>query len=106
MMYGRLPLVLTLRRLSRVFIRTLAMPAHFFVDPQTGLPKLEHALKLQVMKQCNAAFIGDPFHIGIPLAYLMLSDFEVQDLIILIESKYFNLTNAEYRPLLLKTIPI
>jgi len=24
----------------------------------------------------------------------------------LIESKYFNLTNAEYRPLLLKTIPL
>ena len=70
--------------------------------PQSGLPKLEHALKQQVMKQCMAAFIGDPFHIGIPLAYLLLSDFEVQDLIILIEGKSFNWTDEEYRPLLLK----
>jgi len=70
--------------------------------PQSGLPRLEHALKLQVVKQCMAAFVGDPFHIGIPLAYLLLSDFEVQDLIILIESKSFELDDAEYRPLLLK----
>lgn len=91
--------------ISRIY-PSIANPSSFFDDPQTGLPKLEHELKLQVMKQCHAAFVGDPFHIGIPLAYLMLSDFEVQDLIILIESKYFNLTNAEYRPLLLKTIPL
>ena len=71
-------------------------------NPQSGLPKLEHALKQQVMKQCMAAFVGDPFHIGIPLAYLLLSDFEVQDLIILIEGKSFNWTDDEYRPLLLK----
>ncbi|MEP7136324.1 MAG: V-type ATPase subunit [Chloroflexota bacterium] len=71
--------------------------------PQAGLPKLEHALKQQVMKQCMAAFIGDPFHIGVPIAYLLLSDFEVQDLIILIESKSFNWTDDEYRQLLLKT---
>ncbi len=72
-------------------------------NPQSGLPKLEHALKLQVVKQCMAAFIGDPFHIGIPLAYLLLSDFEVQDLIVLIEGKSFNMPDEEYRPLLLKT---
>lgn len=71
--------------------------------PQSGLPKLEHALKQQVMRQCTAAFIGDPFHIGIPLAYLLLSDFEVQDLIVLIEGKSFNMPDEEYRPLLLKT---
>jgi len=71
-------------------------------NPQSGLPKLEHALKLQVVKQCMAAFVGDPFHIGLPLAYLLLSDFEVQDLTILIESKSFELDDTEYRPLLLK----
>jgi len=71
--------------------------------PQSGLPKLEHQLKLQVMKQCVAAFIGDPFHIGIPLAYLILSDFEVQDLIVLIEAKSSNVAEEDYRPLLLKT---
>ena len=75
----------------------------YLEHPQSGLPKLEHALKQQVMKQCMAAFVGDPFHIGIPIAYLLLSDFEVQDLIILIEGKSFEMTGDEYLPLLLKT---
>lgn len=72
-------------------------------NPTSGLPKLEHQLKLQVVKTCIAAFIGDPFHIGIPLAYLLLSDFEVQDLIVLIEAKSSNMADEDYRPLLLKT---
>ncbi len=72
-------------------------------DPQTGLPKLEQQLKRQVMNQCLAAFIGDPFHIGIPLAYLMLSDFEIQDLIVLIEAKSSGMADESYRSLLLKT---
>lgn len=71
--------------------------------PQSGLPKLEHQLKRQVMSQCVAAFIGDPFHIGIPLAYLVLSDFEIQDLTVLIEAKSSRVADEEYRPLLLKT---
>jgi len=71
--------------------------------PQSGLPKLEHLLKQQVMRQCVSAFIGDPFHIGLPLAYLLLSDFEIQDLIVLIEAKSSNLSDEEFRPLLLKT---
>jgi len=72
-------------------------------NPQSGLPRLEHALKSQVVRQCLAAFIGDPFHIGIPLAYLLLSDFEVQDLVILIEAKSSDMDDEAYRPLLLKT---
>ena len=71
--------------------------------PQSGLPKLEHLLKQQVMKQCVSAFIGYPFHIGLPLSYLLLSDFEIQDLVILIEAKSSNLSDERYRPLLLKT---
>jgi vacuolar-type H+-ATPase subunit C/Vma6 len=72
-------------------------------QPQSGLPKLEQQLKRQVVNTCTSAFIGDPFHIGIPLAYLMLSDFEVQDLIVLIEAKSSNVADEDYRPLLLKT---
>lgn len=71
--------------------------------PQAGLPKLEHLLKQQVMRQCVSAFIGDPFHIGLPLAYLLLSDFEIQDLVVLIEAKSSRLADEDYRPLLLKT---
>lgn len=72
-------------------------------NPQTGLPKLEVLLKRQVMKQCLAAFVGSPFHIGIPLAFLVIHDLEVQDLIVLIEAKSSNLPDDEYRPFLLKT---
>ena len=72
-------------------------------NPQTGLPKLEVLLKRQVMKQCLAAFVGSPFHIGIPLAFLVIHDLEVQDLIVLIEAKSSNLSEDEYRPYLLKT---
>lgn len=72
-------------------------------NPQNGLPKLEVLLKRQLIKQCLAAFVGNPFHIGIPLAFLVLSDIEVQDLIILIEAKYSNMPEEQYRPFLLKT---
>jgi V/A-type H+-transporting ATPase subunit C len=72
-------------------------------NPQSGLPKLEIQLKRQLMKQCQAAFVGSPFHIGIPLAFLVLSDLEVQDLIVLIEAKSSELPEDEYRPFLLKT---
>jgi V/A-type H+-transporting ATPase subunit C len=72
-------------------------------DLQTGLPKLEQLLKRQVIKTCNAAFSGDPFHIGIAIAYLLLFDFEVQDLIVLIEAKSSKMAEEDYLPLLLKT---
>jgi V/A-type H+-transporting ATPase subunit C len=71
--------------------------------PESGLPKLEYLLKRQVMGQCVAAFIGDPFHIGLPLAYLLLSDYEIQDLVVLIEAKFSRLKDEDFRPLLLKT---
>jgi vacuolar-type H+-ATPase subunit C/Vma6 len=71
-------------------------------EPRTGLPKLEVLLKRELLKECLAAFVGSPFHIGIPLAFLVMSDLEVQDLIILIEAKSSNLPEEEYRPFLLK----
>jgi len=71
--------------------------------PQSGLPKLEYLLKQQVMNQCVSAFIGYPFHIGLPIAYLLLNEFEIQDLVILIEAKSSKLSDENYRPLLLKT---
>jgi V/A-type H+-transporting ATPase subunit C len=72
-------------------------------EPQTGLPKLEVLLKRELLKQCLAAFVGSPFHIGIPLAFLVMSDLEVQDLIVLTEAKSSNLADEDYRPFLLKT---
>jgi V/A-type H+-transporting ATPase subunit C len=72
-------------------------------NPQTGLPKLEVLLKRRIMEECLAAFVGSPFHIGIPLAFLILHDFEVQDLIVLIEAKSSGMPEEEYRPFLLKS---
>jgi V/A-type H+-transporting ATPase subunit C len=72
-------------------------------SPQSGLPRLEVLFRRQLMQQCLAAFVGNPFHIGIPLAFLVLSDMEVQDLIVLIEAKSSGKADEEYRPFLLKT---
>ncbi len=72
-------------------------------DPETGLPKLEVLLKRELLKQCLAAYVGSPFHIGLPLAFLVMSDLEVQDLIVLTEAKSSNMAEEDYRPLLLKT---
>ena len=66
-----------------------------------GLPELELQLKRHVLKQCRAAFTGDPFTIGLPLAYLALSDFEIQDLTVLIEAKSSNLKAEEFQPYLI-----
>jgi len=71
-------------------------------DPKSGLPKLEVMMKRVLLKQCLAAFVGSPFHIGIPLAFLVTSDLEVQDLIVLIEAKSTNLGEDDFRPFLLK----
>ena len=71
-------------------------------NPRSGLPRLEVLLKRRIMEECLAAFVGSPFHIGIPLAFLVLHDFEIQDLIVLIEAKSSGLPEDEYQPFLLK----
>jgi vacuolar-type H+-ATPase subunit C/Vma6 len=71
-------------------------------DPRTGLPKLEILLKRALLKRCLAAFVGSPFHIGIPLAFLVTIDLEAQDLTVLVEAKSTNLADDEFRPFLLK----
>ena len=72
-------------------------------EPKTGLPKLEVLLKRELLKRCRAAFLGSPFHIGIPLSFLVTMDLEAQDLIVLVEAKSTNLSEDDYRPFLLKT---
>jgi V/A-type H+/Na+-transporting ATPase subunit C len=71
-------------------------------EPWDKLSLLEVMLKKQVMQQCNAAFVGNPFHIGIPLGYLVLNDFEIQDLIVLIEAKSNQLPIESFRPYVLR----
>jgi V/A-type H+-transporting ATPase subunit C len=73
-------------------------------NPRLGLPQLEVLLKRHVMQQCLSAFTGSPFHIGIPLAFLILSDLEIQDLTVLIEAKASQMPGEEYLPFMLRTI--
>ena len=73
-------------------------------NPRTGLPQLEIILKRRLMQQCLAAFIGNPFHIGLPLAFLILSQLEVEDLTVLIEAKSSQMPEEEYRPYMLRAI--
>jgi V/A-type H+-transporting ATPase subunit C len=56
-------------------------------QPQGGLPELELQLQRQVADQCRTAFTGYPFHVGILLGYLILTEWEIQDLTVLIEAK-------------------
>jgi V/A-type H+-transporting ATPase subunit C len=56
-------------------------------QPQRGLPELELQLQRQVADQCRTAFTGYPFHVGILLGYLILTEWEIQDLTVLIEAK-------------------
>ncbi len=72
-------------------------------EPKRGLPTLELALKRHLMEECMAAFVGNPFHVGVPLAYLVLADLEVQDLTVLIEAKFTDVSADNYRSFLLRT---
>jgi len=75
-------------------------------EPRRGLPQLEVILKRRLMEQCLAAFIGNPFHIGVPLAFLVLSNLEVQDLTVLIEAKSSGMPADEYLPFILRPMPV
>jgi len=56
-------------------------------QPSAGLAALELYLQRHVVKTCRAAFMGYPFHIGIPVAYLLLCEHEIKDLTVLVEAK-------------------
>ena len=74
-------------------------------EPRRGLPQLEVILKRRLMEQCLAAFIGNPFHIGVPLAFLILSNLEVQDLTVLIEAKASGMPEEEFSPFIARQMP-
>ena len=71
-----------------------------FETPRQGLPRLEKMLFQRVARECHAAFLGSPFHIGLLMGYLVLQEFEIQDLIVLLEAKATGAAESEFRPLL------
>jgi vacuolar-type H+-ATPase subunit C/Vma6 len=60
---------------------------NFFAQPEAHVEDLEHALRRYIVDSCQSAFIGYPFHIGIPLAFLWLNEYEINDLTVLVEAK-------------------
>lgn len=72
----------------------------FKKTPIENLPLLEVSLQRLFMEKCKAAFIGSPFNIGVMQAYLFLLEFEVQDLIVLLEAKSLGIPSEEYEPFL------
>jgi len=66
-------------------------------EPRLGLPSLEMAIQHRVIERCRAAFVGSPFHIGLPLAYLALSEYEIQDLVVMIEAKATGVSVEDFR---------
>ena len=75
-------------------------------DPERGLPKLELKVQRHLKQQFNAVFTGYPFHIGLPLAFLVLSELELQDLTVLVEAKASGKAPAEFMPYLLMNADI
>ncbi|MGE5222078.1 MAG: V-type ATPase subunit [Omnitrophica WOR_2 bacterium] len=71
------------------------------MDPRKGLPELEVQLQRTILEHSRKAFIGYPFHIGVPLGYMILKEMEVQDLTVLIEAKSSHMPVDEFRPYLM-----
>jgi vacuolar-type H+-ATPase subunit C/Vma6 len=66
-----------------------------------NLPDLELILQKQTLRACETAFLGYPFHAGIPIAYLMMVEMEIKDLIVIIEAKSMKIPYDRYKKYLL-----
>jgi V/A-type H+/Na+-transporting ATPase subunit C len=80
---------------------SIADVGNLLAQPRQGLPVLEVQLQRQVLAHCYKAMTGNPFHIGVPLAYLVLKKMEIQDLTVLLEAKASHMPPEVFRPYLL-----
>ena len=74
-------------------------------QPEAGLAAIELSLQRHIVKTCRVAFIGYPFHVGIPAAYLLLNEHEIRDLTVLIEAKASRLPAEMFASMLETQIP-
>jgi V/A-type H+-transporting ATPase subunit C len=70
-------------------------------QPQHGLPELELQMQRHIADQCRIAFTGYPFQVGILLGYLVLTEWEIQDLTVLIEAKSARMSVEQFESHLL-----
>jgi V/A-type H+-transporting ATPase subunit C len=73
-------------------------------QPPYGLVELERQLERHLMRECRHTFLGYPFHLGLPMAYLQLCEQEIQDLTVLMEAKASNIPVEDYAPLLIRPL--
>ncbi len=83
----------------------LENPAQYADESGIGLAMLEHSLHERLVGMCRATFRGTPFHIGIPLAYLILCESEIKNLTALIEAKASHLAREVFEPILVTQGP-
>ena len=77
-----------------------ALQGHSDEAVRGWLPSLELALARHLIRLCRDVFMGSPFHIGLPLAYLQLNEYEVRDLTLLIEAKASGTPQERFIPML------
>ena len=82
---------------ERVFPR-LSDARRLLQEPRAGLQELEILMQREIMKRCRTVFVGNPFHLGIPVAFLLLKEYEVQDLTVLIEGKAAQMSREVLEP--------
>jgi V/A-type H+-transporting ATPase subunit C len=61
----------------------------------------EVELTREIARSCRMAFLAQPFSLGPSLAYLLLLEYEIQDLVLLIEAKAIDVTRTSYQPYLI-----
>ena len=79
-------------------IRRLENVNSLIQSPEHGLPILEMLIQRLLADQCRAVFSGYPFHIGLLLACLVLTELEIRDLTVLIEAKSSIMPYDGYAP--------
>jgi V/A-type H+-transporting ATPase subunit C len=79
----------------------LADVSSMLQEPRNGLQQFECLLQQRVVRQCRSAFVGYPFHVGVPIAYVLLNEFEIQDLTMLIEAKALHMPVERFRSYML-----
>ena len=65
-----------------------------------GLRLLEHFQQTRLAELCRATFARSPFHVGLPIAYLLLCEIEIRNLTTAIEGKASGLAPEVFEALL------
>jgi vacuolar-type H+-ATPase subunit C/Vma6 len=84
----------------RIYPELTAELSGVVLDTGGGLRQLERALYKLALARCRKAFIGYPFHIGIPLGYVWLNENEIRDLTIIVEAKAAGTPPEKFVPML------